>query len=110
MTISARIPCINPRCRRTASREKFGSDTEIICGKCWRALPAEIRERRRHLEKRLRFIRRALAKRHPDSPTHYGTRQTEITLNVQWDAIKARFTETTAPPVGLENFLKEVGL
>jgi hypothetical protein len=48
-----RIPCCIPHCRRTAPREKFADSEEIICGRCWRRIPAARRHRHKQLEKRL---------------------------------------------------------
>ena len=56
MTASGRIPCINPRCRRTADAAKFDCE-EIICGKCFRSLPAE--EKLRWVEELAAFLRLA---------------------------------------------------
>ena len=43
MTGAGRLPCVNPRCRRTAAEEKHPGATSIICRGCWRALPASLR-------------------------------------------------------------------
>lgn len=64
MAEASRIPCLNPRCRRTADREKMGADcTGIICGKCWRALPQFMRDRHKQLEKRERSLRSKIDRR-----------------------------------------------
>lgn len=57
-----RIPCVNPMCRRTASRDKFGDD-EIICGKCMRMAKPETREAWRRLWRRDKKLQRLIARR-----------------------------------------------
>jgi hypothetical protein len=111
---SDRIPCINPRCRRTAPAAKYEPGVEIICGKCWRSLPREIREQRRRLERYERRIFRKVERRvaqgtlSPEAAARIGA-NIHRQLNAQWAQIKRRFIEPDTP-AGLESFLEEAGL
>jgi hypothetical protein len=108
-----RIPCINPRCRRTARADRYEPNTEIICGKCFRALPPDVKARRRQLEGRLRHVKRSVARRFAAMGIEVersGTvRRVQIELNVQWDEIKCHLNSPERP-MGLDGFLQEVGL
>lgn len=106
-----RIPCINPRCGRTFKSEP--GTGEMICGKCFRGLPAVVRsEHRRYWREIRKWDRRIartadglkIARMHPirDRYSHL--------LNLHWDIqIKARFVSSERPE-GLDAFLEEVGL
>jgi hypothetical protein len=113
MTSTGRIPCINPRCRRTAPAAKFDGQ-EIICGKCFRSLPAELRARYRKLgrddRRMLRLVSRRVAE-HSIAPDVVDRLQANMVRRgvALWSEIKSRFTEPVTP-AGLENFLHEVGL
>lgn len=112
MNRSDRIPCVNPRCRRTAPANKYAPGTQIICGKCFRALPLALKERRRQLEHRLRSVRRTVARKFVgaiDSGSSRAVRSVEVQLNRQWDEMK-QYLCAPARPVGLDGFLQEVGL
>jgi hypothetical protein len=108
-----RIPCINPRCRRTADGAKFEGD-EIICGKCFRALPSEFRNKhrslRRHEKKMLRLIAKRIVARsiEPAQVDELRDRM-QARFDANWDRIK-RYFVTPERPVGIEGFLAEVGL
>ncbi|ESW92684.1 hypothetical protein NKL07_22155 [Mesorhizobium sp. C280B] len=107
-----RIPCVNPRCRRTAAQEKFPDSHEIICGRCFRALPAAFRaEHRRCWREINKWERRILrtadplkAQRMRDICNEWVDR-----LNAGWIEIR-RSIERPDKPVGLDAFLEEVGL
>jgi hypothetical protein len=109
-----RIPCINPRCRRTAPAEKYDEGTEIVCGKCFRALPLALRVHRRALERRdrrlLRLVERRVAR---GTITPVQVERVRLfsanRLHANWAAIKRCFTAPERP-VGLEGFLQEIGL
>jgi hypothetical protein len=109
-----RIPCINPRCRRTAPAAKYEPGEEILCGKCWRSLPREIRDQRRMLERYERRIFRRVERRvaagtlSPDAAARIGA-NIQRQLNEQWALIKHRFIEPDKP-AGLDSFLEEAGL
>jgi len=109
-----RIPCINPRCRRTAPAGRYAPGTEIICGKCLRALPKELRDRFRLIRRSLRTlerrVRRAVAQGRftpegGDVMIGRGLRRQDET----WARIKAYY-ETPDKPVGLDAHLEEIGL
>lgn len=110
---SDRIPCINPRCCRTAPAEKCEPSTEIICGKCLRSLPLDWRRRDRELRRRRRFVVRRWHKRiscgdiAPESPAPLDV--IDRALCELWDQAKAYFT-TPEKPANLSSFLQEIGL
>ncbi len=106
-----RIPCINPRCRRTFKPDQGSS--EIVCGKCFRGLPAEvIGEHRRHWREIRKWDRRIartadelkIARMRAIRDTHSRL------LHRHWDAeIKSRFLVPQRPE-GIDAFLEQVGL
>jgi hypothetical protein len=110
---TARIPCVNPTCKRTAPRED-DDETEIICGKCFRALPASLRERYRALGRRERRLLR-LSQRRYDAGSVSTERVTVIAGLIErahlsnWQAISRHFQHPDKP-AGLDGFLREVGL
>ena len=105
-----RTPCINPRCRRTYKQEREGE--EIICGKCFRALPERLRVEHRSIWREIRKWDRRVARsidefkrqRMHDLRGHWVGR-----LNRNWEAIKTTITSPDEPE-GLDAFLKEIGL
>lgn len=109
MTAPGRIPCIRPGCRRTAPAEKYAAGVEIVCGKCWRTLPAGLRETYRQLAKRRRQMRRLALK--PDRRLQ-AERLIELIDEADdrnWGRIRAYLAEPEQP-VGLDAFLDEIGL
>lgn len=114
MIENGRILCVNPRCKRTAAQDKHPDGTEIVCGKCWRNLPQHMRDRYRALQRRDRRIERLVMKRAANGITRPAQlNHLEDLLNGQqrrnWSRIRSYFL-TPDQPVGLEGFLKEVGL
>ncbi|MPZ57604.1 MAG: hypothetical protein GEU91_14115 [Rhizobiales bacterium] len=111
---SDRIPCINPRCRRTASAEKYEAGEQIVCRACFRSLPQPIRDRYRQLRNRerrlLRHVERRVAKG-TITLAKVGRLRAALFRCMwrNWDDIRRRFTAPEVP-VGLENFLQEAGL
>lgn len=108
-----RIPCINPSCRRTAPADRYDRGTEIICGKCYRALPADDRAFLRRCWSEIRKWERRIARtadeikrqRMKTIRNKWGWR-----LNYHWDTvIKAGFLNPSKPD-GLDAFLEENGL
>ncbi|WP_048902683.1 hypothetical protein [Agrobacterium pusense] len=109
-----RIPCINPNCRCTAAQDRFPGSTSIICGKCWRAIPARYRARWKQLKARDRKFTRLRRK----------TQYADPTRDTQWWSISNRYGSAwrtlinsithyftaSEQPVGLEDFMKENGL
>lgn len=108
--MSARIPCINPSCRRTASADKY--DGEILCGKCFRALPRELRREHRESWRNIRKWQRRIAKTSDELKLQ---RMRGILgmwchrLDGNWSAIKAAITNPEQPE-GLDAILEELGL
>jgi len=96
-----RIPCINPRCRRTGGA-KYGPGAEIICGKCFRALPDALRERYRKFHRGERRMLRLVSKRvarqsiaaHVVDRIHDSMRKRGEAI---WQDIRRRFTAPETP-------------
>lgn len=109
-----RIPCVNPNCRRTGAQDKYPGSDSIICGKCWRAMPARYRARWKQLNARDRKLSRLKRK----------TQFADPRRDTQWWAIGNRFNSAwrrlietiihyftaSEQPTGLEDFLKENGI
>jgi hypothetical protein len=114
-TVSAeRINCINLRCRRTAPADKYEPGEEIICGKCFRALPMELRARYRKVQgdhrRMLRLIDRRLTMGTLPQHVFERLRSNMVGRSAEiWREIKQRFIAPQTP-AGIENFLREVGL
>lgn len=109
-----RIPCLNPRCRRTASRERYEQATTIVCRKCWRTVPVRLRVRDRQLRERQRRLLRLLEKRARrgtinDARIDRLQHAFKTSFWSNWTAIRKYF-QAPEQPIGLESFLKEVGL
>lgn len=107
---AGRIPCINPNCKRTASAEKFSCD--IICGKCFRGLPAEMRAKHRGYWRKIRYWERRIVRTSDElkrQRMHAIVDQLTIRLNHHWHTeIKATFSGEK--PEGIDAFLEELGL
>lgn len=113
MGSDARIPCINPRCRRTAPSDKYGPDTEIICGKCFRTLPEAVRYEHRRYWRELRKWDRRITRTGDELKI---ARMRKIRdrfsqmIKRHWDReIKPHFLAPDKPE-GIAAFLEEVGL
>ena len=108
--MSDRIPCINPRCRRTFKKEHDG---EVICGKCFRTLPEAVRKEHRGYWREIRKWDRRIARNGDELKIARmrGIRDRySRLLNRHWGAeIKARFLAPDKPE-GLDAFLEEFGL
>lgn len=115
MTASGRILCLNPRCRRTAPRnDPADVDAKIVCGKCWRLLPPELRaEWKRFVTHEQRMRRRVERRIAQDSIRRETVEHIDRLLYARhdriWQRIESYFTAPPAP-IGLDGFLKEVGL
>jgi hypothetical protein len=106
-----RIRCVNLKCRRTFAADKFEPETEIICGKCLKALPDSLRLRQKQIWRRHAKMKR-LAKRLRESRAEQLNRAYEIHMRIfwlSWYNIKAYFNAPERPE-GLGRFLEEVGL
>ena len=112
MTKPGRIPCINPTCKRTAPADKYEPDCEIICGKCFRALPAELRTEHRRYWREIRKWERRITRTSDEIKIQ---RMIDIVdkwafkLRANWQNIREHVTEPERP-AGIENFLSEMGL
>lgn len=104
-----RVPCINPACNRTFLDE----GTETVCGKCFKCLPAEVRnEFRRLWREHRKWERRALrtgdeleAARKRAVSERFGR-----LIERCWEQRIKPFFERPEKPSGLDSFLEEVGL
>ncbi len=108
-----RIPCVNPRCRRTAPADRFGT-VEFVCGKCWRTVPPALRKRYRTLNRRQRRVLARIERRIARGTIALATvdriRATfEHARHENWSAIGGHFL-APARPIGLDGFLQELGL
>lgn len=109
---AGRIPCINPRCRRTADASKYEGDPEIICGKCFRALPEAPRKRHQDCWRELRKWERRITRTSDELKL---TRMRAIRdmwsekIHENWELIR-NMVANPEKPEGLDGFLKEVGL
>lgn len=106
-----RIPCINPRCRRTFKDE--GLDCEIICGRCFRTLPTAVRKEHRTYWREIRKWERRIA-RTSDELKILKMRsivgRLSRRLNLHWNReIKTFFLEPVEP-AGLDRVLEDLGL
>ncbi|QIG74951.1 hypothetical protein EVC13_030 [Rhizobium phage RHph_I65] len=103
-----RTPCINPRCKCTASAEKFPD--EMICYKCFKALPTELRTEHREIWRQYRLYGRRIA-RTSDVLKIVQLRNIQnrwaFRLEANWRRIR-EYTITPEKPEGLDNFLAEV--
>lgn len=109
-----RIPCINPRCRRTAPASRYEPGEEIICRPCFRLLPKSVADRYRTLNKRERRLLRLIDKRLKagtisadfidDLQNRFEARRTE-----NWLAMRAFFRPADRPE-GIDAFLEEFRL
>lgn len=100
-----RIRCFVHGCRRTAPFEKFGPGVEIICGKCWKLVPGELKAKYRRFRRKRRQLERLAVK--SDRPTNFPVIDRLESEN--WQAIRDHFSRPTKPK-GLDAFLEETGL
>ena len=105
-----RTPCINPRCRRTTRRD---DDNEIVCGKCFRALPTAAREAHRRYWRNIRKWRRHIARIGDEARAVRIRRILDANvrlLNRHWETVIKPFFVAPEKPEGLDAFLEEIGL
>lgn len=108
--MSGRIPCLNPNCRRTAAQDKYPGSTNIICGKCWRAMPDRMRRRWKQLKARWKKIERVMRKRSTPGPVW---NRIVDRFNAAWVRLESdivRYFTSPEQPIGIEDFLKENGI
>ncbi|QPC87080.1 hypothetical protein GA830_10270 [Mesorhizobium sp. NBSH29] len=98
-----RIPCINPRCGRTAPAAKYPAGWEIVCHKCWKMAPPSLVKRHRQLSKRRRKIDRLI--RMPG--LGFRTNAIDRLQHANWCAIRVCFNPVDRPE-GLDAFIEEV--
>jgi hypothetical protein len=109
--VSDRIPCINPRCRRTAPVERHGEGAEIICAKCFKALPQDLRTDHRRCWREIRKWRKRATR---SSNPIKAARMRDIVdrwagrLDLNWSRIRAAVIEPEKPE-GLDAFFDEIG-
>lgn len=103
-----RIRCINPRCNRTFKDE----GGEIICGKCWKMLPAELRNAHKAAWRELRRWRKRITRTSDElqlDRLHRLEKMASNKVHLNWLHIKAHVI-TPDRPEGLDPFLEEIGL
>lgn len=109
--MTGRTPCINPACRRTGPADEHPG--EMICGRCFRGLPAEVRaEHRRYWREIRKWDRRITRTSDEIKIARMRTIRDRLVrhLNAHWEReIKLRFL-TPDRPEGLDAFLEEAGL
>lgn len=106
-----RIPCINPRCRRTFKAE--GDGGEVVCGKCFRTLPQAVREEHRRYWREIRkWDRRILRTSDNFKIDRMKAIRDRIAerLARHWDTDMKPFFTAPEKPAGLDAFLEEIGL
>lgn len=106
-----RTPCINPRCKRTWPADKFLG--EMICGKCFRTLPEAVRKEHRGYWREIRKWERRITRTSDEQKIakKRGIRDRLLwLLGLHWDReIKPRMISQERP-VGLDAFLREIGM
>lgn len=106
-----RIPCINPRCRRTAAASKYEPGEEIVCRTCFRALPQSVRNRYRALGRRerrvIRLIDKAIRTRLSLPPVEYLQGAMERARYANWRRM-VEFFRPVERPAGIDAFLEEM--
>lgn len=112
--MSDRIPCLNPRCRRTAPAHQHDPNAQIICAKCWKLLPRHLMDRHQSLRRHERTMLRRIARRQARGEITQeriallrGMMAEQIAEN--GNAIRAYFLSPDQPQ-GLDAWLKETGL
>lgn len=103
MTKPGRIPCINPKCRRTAKDD--GLNTQICCHKCWKLLPVHLTRRYKTLRCLYRS-RERLCTRTDNHTNRINLIRCEKLCDANWRRIWDYFNRPKAPE-GLERFLEE---
>lgn len=106
-----RTPCINPRCRRTFKADDGGG--EVVCGKCFRTLPAEIRNEHRRCWREYRKWDRRIKRtsdeikiqRMRDIRDRFG-----FLIDRHWEREIKPFFLSPEKPEGIDAFLEEIGL
>ncbi len=110
-----RIPCCNPRCRRTAAYSETMNSDEIVCAKCWKTLPPAQTERYRDLRQRYKRIARSMAKRERNGNLPNFRKSVSIydhldaLVERNWRDMKASFQQSVKPE-GIDKFMEEAGL
>ena len=107
--MAERVPCINPRCRRTFKDE----GAEVICGKCFRALPDAMRSEHRGYWRELRTWKRRITRTNDElkiSRMRDICQKLSFQLSQHWHQVIKPYLTSPEKPAGLEAFLQEMGL
>lgn len=105
-----RIPCINPRCRRTFKPEDCSG--EIVCGKCFRTLPEAVRAEHRGYWREIRKWKRRILRSTDEikiGRMHEIKNGHSRRLGQHWDRVIKPFFLAPEKPAGLDTFLEEMG-
>lgn len=105
-----RTPCINPRCNRTGPADKFPG--EMICGKCFRALPLAMRTEfrlawREYRKWNKRYLRTSDEIKKARMSPIVG--RWAFRIDSSWINIRSTFISPEKPE-GLDPVLEELGL
>lgn len=110
--MSDRIRCINLNCRRTAPATKYEPGAEIICGKCFKALPIDLQADHRKIWRDIRKWQRRITRTSDEikiGRLNDLIGKLSFRLDMNWIHIKAAVNAADKPQ-GIEAFLKENGL
>lgn len=110
VNVSDRIPCINPRCRRTFKADDGNS--EVVCGKCFRTLPEAVRKEHRGYWREIRKWDRRILRTADElkiARMRPIRKRFSDQLNRHWDTVIKPFFLAPEKPEGLDSFLEEAG-
>lgn len=109
-----RIKCLNVNCRITAAQDKYPGSSNIICQKCWKAMPDRFRREWKRLKAHDRKLQKICKK---EKYSHGSRRRNWISIDQiftrRWDKLNSDIINYFAAgekPPGIETFLKEIGL
>lgn len=105
-----RTPCINPRCNRTADRAKFPD--EMICAKCFKSLPAEIKADYRNAWRQYNLHCRRISRTSDElklKKLHAKQGFWAMACDRAWWRIRDHVI-TPDKPEGLDNFMQDIGI
>ena len=111
MTEPDRIPCINRRCKRTGSAEKFPGADAICCGKCWKRVPAELKNRHKRQRRLLRKNKRKFEQGKISQDRALVNHEWLFRAHARtWELIEDYLNGGADEPEGLSAFMEESGL
>lgn len=96
-------------CRRTFDAEKNKGFTWIICGRCWRLMPAELRAKHKRYNREVRKWERRHERRTDDVRIEHILKRWHALSQANSNDIRD-FFRVPQKPEGLDAFLEIVGL